>query len=49
MGKQPEKPSDQDQLDHEEALRRMDQALRGAKVAGPKPLRDKPKRRSPKK
>jgi len=45
--KQPKPPPEEDDNNPspEEALRRMDQALRGSKVAGPRPLKDKPKRR----
>jgi len=33
--------ADDDELDHEEAMRRVNQTLRGARVAGPTPLHQK--------
>ena len=36
--------ADDDELDHEEAMRRVNQTLRGARVAGPTPLHQKLKK-----
>ena len=42
MGKAPKK-GDEDQYGKEEAERRLVAALRGARIAGHKPLKDKPR------
>jgi len=43
VAKTPKQSDDADRFDPEEAMRRMNQALRGARVAGPKQLKEKPR------
>jgi len=42
----PSKPDKDEKYSPEEAWERMNRALRGSRIAGPRPLKDKPKLRA---